>query len=105
MGCIVSFTAAAECLPPATPILPDGAVATESDMIQAQQQVAEHSQQAEAYLECLEQEEQLSLADGTETEESKIQRDSDYQSMLETLDVIGEQYLQELKKFNGVVDQ
>ena len=102
LGCLISAATAAECLPPATPILPDGSVASEAVMIQAQTSVSDFLSEARAYLQCLEQEEALSRAGGTETEESKSQRDEDYKAMLETTQEVNEQFLEQLEEFESV---
>lgn len=102
LGCLMSAVTAAECLPPATPILPDGAAASESEMIQAQETVAGFLGEARAYLQCLEQDEALSLAAETESAESKSQRDEAYQQMLETMKALNEQLLVQLQEFRNV---
>ncbi|MAA59895.1 MAG: hypothetical protein CMK79_07050 [Pseudomonadales bacterium] len=82
--------------------MPDGAAASESEMIQAQETVAGFLSEARAYLQCLEQDEALSLAAETESAESKSQRDEAYQQMLETMKALNEQLLVQLQEFRNV---
>lgn len=97
---ILSCQLSAQCLTPLFPILPDGVLASEEQMLNAEHQVNEYLLEANGYLQCMEQREQLSVAGGSDTEAAKVQRDKDYEAMLQNIQLITEQLLMELKKFH-----
>src|SRR3954468_3247675 len=72
-----------------TPTIPDGAKATEAELVAAQQQVKAYNAAVVAYQSCLEKEEADATAAGTETPDAKKARVKKFNEAGEAVQKVG----------------
>ena len=93
--------AAAGCLFPgkAEIAMPDGATATEQQMVDTQRQVKAYVAEMEAYLACLDKEAAALKASGTMTEEQVLINDKRYNSAVELMQGVAERFNVQVRIF------
>lgn len=95
----LALTAQAACEEPTKPELPDGSTAEEATMIEAQGEVRAYVEESNTYLDCL-------VAEAKQREETdeapvKQQRLDRYNSAVESMQEVADQFNEELRKFKA----
>lgn len=89
----------AECIEPALPVFPQGSSATQEDMENSELDHEVYMENARAFLNCLEEEEQAAVADGLETNETKTARDNRHQSAVDNIKSVAAEFLLQVEAF------
>ena len=97
----INTTVLADCAKPDSPVIPDGAVADEDTMIDAQHAVKDYITQADQFLDCIVNENRAALESGLDTPEAKQARSDGYDEVYKDREAVPQAFNAELKKFRA----
>jgi len=90
-----------DCQRPEAPAIPDGDRAEREIMVEAHGKVQAYIQDGNEYLDCLKRQELAELEAGDASEESLQQRTEEYNSAVDEMQEVGDQFNGALKAFNA----
>ena len=99
-GMLYAGWASAECLEPVDVVLPDGVTATTAEMVEGQANVKQYVIDAQAFLACMDEQEQASA--DTATEDDKKASVARYNATVDKMQAAAQGFNEQIKAYKEV---